>query len=228
MIEQDNEGIDFERYWNEVQECSLSDECVNYCQNCGTPNDKSMRETLYDGTGFDALTESKIQDIKIGLSFNDKGMEQVAKIKGLKHFAVVHARTSEAGIKFFEDHPSLESFTIAEMAKVSQKALALIAKMPKLTHIGFQESFITYENGFEYLKPLKGRLKSLDLTMSVVNEDDLKRFQADHPDAKITMIPPTEIVKRHSGVANNLARIATGEAAEKLKKAIAEHKADRK
>jgi hypothetical protein len=64
--------------------------------------------------------------------------------------------------------------------------------------------------------------------MSVVNEDDLKRVQADHPDTKITMIPPTEIVKRHSGVAYNLARIATGEAAEKLKKAIAEHKADKK
>jgi hypothetical protein len=183
---------------------------------------------LYDGTGFEALTESQLQDIKIGLSFNDKGMEQVSNIKGLKHFTVAHARTSEAGIKFFEGHPSLESFTVAEMGKVNQKALASIAKMPKVTHVGFQEAFITYDGGFEHLLPMKGRLKNLDLTMSVVNEDDLKRVRADHPDVKITIIPPAEIVKRHSGIANNLARIATGEAAEKLKKAIAEHKTDKK
>jgi hypothetical protein len=75
---------------------------------------------------------------------------------------------------------------------------------------------------------MKGRLKTLDLSMSVVNDADLKRVKADHPDAKIITIPPAEIVKRHSGVANSLARIATGEAAEELKKAIAEHKPEKK
>ena len=78
----------------------------------------------------------------------------------------------------------------------------------------------TYEGGFEHLLPMKGRLKTLDLSMSVVNADDLKRVQVDHPDAKIITIPPAEIVKRHSGVADRLARIATGPAAEELKKAI--------
>jgi hypothetical protein len=52
--------------------------------------------------------------------------------------------------------------------------------------------------------------------------------QADHPDAKIITISPGEIVKRHSFVASRIAKIATGEAAEKLKKAIAEHKTDKK
>ncbi len=178
---------------------------------------------LYDGTGFDALADSKLQDIKIGLGFNDKGMEQVAGIKGLRHFAIAHGRTSDAGITFFEGHPSLESFSVAEMGKVSERGLASIAKMPKVTRVGFGEAFITYESGFRHLLPMRGRLKELDLTMSVVNQDDLKRVQADHPDAKITVIPPAEIVKRHSGVANALARAATGPAAEELKRAIAEH-----
>jgi hypothetical protein len=175
---------------------------------------------LYSGAGFDALLDSKLVEIKLTLGINDAGMEQAAKIKGLKSFTVVHSQVSEAAVKLFEGHPNLESFTVAEFGNVSQAALASIAKMPKVTHVGFQEAFITYEGGFQHLLPMKGRLKTLDLSMSVVNADDLKRVQSDHPDAKIITIPPAEIVKRHSGVANRLARIATGEAAEELKKAI--------
>jgi hypothetical protein len=176
----------------------------------------------YSGVGFDALSDSKLVEVKLTLGINDSGVEQAARIKGLKSFTVVHSQVSEAAVKFFEDHPNLESFTVAEFGNVSQAALASIAKMPKVTHVGFQEAFVTYEGGFEHLLPMKGRLKTLELSMSVINADDLKRVQADHPDAKIITIPPAEIVKRHSGVANRLARIATGKAAEELKKALAE------
>jgi len=180
---------------------------------------------LYDGTGFDALAESKLQDIKIGLGFNDKGMEQVARIKGLRHFSVAHSRTTAAGIKFFEGHLNLESVSVAEMGsgRVTETALASIARMPKVTNVGFHEAFITYEGGFKHLLAMKDRLKELDLSMSMVNDADLKRVQANHPSVRIITIPPAEIVKRHSGVANGLAGIATGEAAEDLKKAIAEY-----
>lgn len=183
---------------------------------------------LYSGVGFDALSDSKLLEIKLTLGINDAGVEQAAKIKGLKSFTVVHSQVSETAVKFFEGHPSLESFTVAEFGNVSQAALASIAKMPKVTRVGFQEAFITYEGGFEHLLSMKGRLKTLDLSMSVVNADDLKRVQADHHDAKITTIPPAEIVKRHSGVAHSLARIATGEAADELKQAIAESEANKK
>jgi hypothetical protein len=44
----------------------------------------------------------------------------------------------------------------------------------------------------------------------------------------LTTITPAEIVKRHSFVASRIARIATGEAAKELKKAIAENKANKK
>lgn len=183
---------------------------------------------LYSGKGFDALADSKLIDIKLTLGLNDAGMEQAAKIKGLKSFAVVHSQVSEAGLKFFEGHPSLESFTVAEMGNVSQAALASIAKMPKVEHVGFQEVFVTYEGGFKHLLAMKGRLKTLDLTMSLINAADLELVKADHPNAKVTTIPPAEIVKRHSFVAARIARIATGEAAEELKKAIAEHEANKK
>jgi hypothetical protein len=182
---------------------------------------------LYSGVGFDALSDSKLLEIKLTLGINDAGAGQVAKIKGLKSFTVVHSQVSEAAVKFFEGHPNLESFSVAEMGNVSQAALASIAKMPKVEHIGFHESFVTYEGGFKHLAVMKGRLKALDLSMSLVNAADLELSRADHPDAKITTIPPAEIVKRHSFVARRIARIATGEAAEEMKQAIAEYQANK-
>jgi len=183
---------------------------------------------LYSGVGFDALSDSKLVEIKLTLGINDAGMEQAAKIKGLKSFGALHSQVSEAGVKFFEGHPSLESFSIAEMGNVSQAALASIAKMPKVEHVGFHEAFVTYEGGFKHLLPMKGRLKSLDLSMSLINTADLELVRADHPDAKITTITPAEIVKRHSFVAARIARTATGPAADELKKALAEFEANKK
>lgn len=182
---------------------------------------------LYSGVGFDALSDSKLLEIKLTLGINDAGMEQAAKIKGLKSVSALHSQVSEAGVKFFEGHPSLESFSVAEMSNVSQAALASIAKMPKVEHVGFHEAFVTYEGGFKHLLPMKGRLKTLDLSMSLINAADLELVRADHPDTKITTIAPAEIVKRHSYVAARIARIAMGEAAEQLKKALAEYEANK-
>jgi hypothetical protein len=183
---------------------------------------------LYSGAGFDALSDSKLVEIKLTLGINDAGVEQAARIKGLKSFTVVHSQVSEAAVKFFEGHPNLESFSVAEMGNVSQAALASIAKMPKVEHVGFHEAFVTYESGLRHLLPMKGRLKSLDLSMSLVNAADLELVRVDHPEAKITTITPAEIVKRHSFVAARIARTATGPAADELKKAIAEFETKKK
>ena len=183
---------------------------------------------LYSGKGFDALLDSKLVEIKLTLGISDAGMEQAARIKGLKSFVVVHSQVSETGVKFFEGHRTLESFAVAEMGNVSQASLESIAKMPKVEHVGFHEAFVTYESGLKHLLPMKGRLKTLDLSMSLVNAADLELAQADHPDAKITTITPAEIVKRHSFVAARIARTATGPAADELKKAIAEFETNKK
>jgi hypothetical protein len=114
------------------------------------------------------------------------------------------------------------------MGNVSQASLASIAKMPKVEHVGFHEAFVTYESGLKHLLPMKGRLKTLDLSMSLVNAADLELVRADHPDAKITTITPAEIVKRHSFVAARIARTATGPAADELKQAIAEFETNKK
>ena len=177
----------------------------------------------YDGSGFDALALSKLAEIKIGLSFNDRGMEQVAKIRGLKSFSVGHSRVSDVGVAFFEGHPNLERFSVAEMAsgRITAKSLSSIAKMPKVSQVGFHEIFIGYDGGLAQLAPMRGRLTKLDLSMSLVNADDLARFKADHPEAVITTISPAEIVKRHRFIAAKLAKQATGPIGEEMKRAVA-------
>lgn len=183
---------------------------------------RDPRVAEFDGSGFEALADSKLVEIKIGLSFDDRGMEQCAKIKSLRSFSVAHSQATEAGIAFFAGHPNLTEFSIAEMAshRVTGKALGAIAKIPHLTHVGFKECYVTYDGGFALLGPLQGQLVEIDLTMSVASKADLDRLQADHPRAKVLTIPPAEIVKRHKFIAANLAKQAPAELAAPLKDAL--------
>ena len=176
----------------------------------------------FDGSGFDALADSKLVEIKIGLSFSDRGMEQCAKIKWLQSFSVGHSQATEAGIAFFAGHPNLTEFSIAEMAsnRVTSKALGEIAKIPHLTRVGFKECYVTYDGGFVLLAPLKGQLVQINLSMSLASQADLDKLQADHPQARIITIPPAEIVKRHKFIAANLVRQAPPELAAPLKEAL--------
>ena len=183
-------------------------------------NDPRIPE--FDGSGFDALVDSKLADIKIGLSLSDKGMEQCAKIKTLRSFSVGHSRATEAGITFFAGHAGLTSFSIGEMAspRVTEKALGAIAKIPNLTHVGLMECYVTYDGGFAHLASFRGKLTEIDLTMSVATQADLDKLKADHPQAKIITTPLAEIPKRHIFVAMNLAKQAPPEIAVPLNAAI--------
>lgn len=176
----------------------------------------------FDGSGFDALADSKLGDIRIGLSFSDKGMEQCAKIKSLRSFSVAHSRATEAGIAFFKGHPQLTSFSISEMAspRVTERALGAIANIPHLTTIGLGECYVTYAGGFALLAPLQGRLTEINLTMSVASQADLAHLQSDHPQAKIITTPLSEIPKRHLFVAMSLAKQLPSELAAPLRTAI--------
>ena len=183
-------------------------------------NDPRIPE--FDGSGFDALTDSKLIDIKIGLSFNNKGMEQCAKIKSLRSFSTVHSRATEAGIAFFAGHAGLTHFTIGQAAndKVTERTLGAITKIPNLTRIGFYECYVTYAGGFALLAPFKGKLTEINLSMCMMAQEDLDKLKADHPQANIITTPVAEIPKRHIGIAMSLAKQVPPELAAPLNAAI--------
>lgn len=176
----------------------------------------------YDGSGFDVLANSKLLEIKLGAGFADKGMEQCAKIKSLRSFTVAHSQVTDAGVACFAGHPNLKAFSVAEMAnkRITGKSLESIAKMARLTHVGFKECYVTYKDGLDRLAPLKGQLEEIDLSMCVIAPADLQQLQADHPKAKIITISPAEIVKRHKFIAASLARQAPPELAAPLEEAL--------
>ena len=183
---------------------------------------KDTRAKEFDGSGFDALADSKLTEIKIGLSFSDKGMEQCAKIRSLRSFSVAHSQTSEKGIAFFAGHPGLTRFSVSEMAKptVTQSALGAIAKIPHLTRVGFNECYVTYAEGLALLAPLKGQLVEINLSMCVVAQEDLTKLKSDHPEAEIITTPYAEMPKRHIAVATLLAKQAPPALAAPLHDAI--------
>lgn len=167
----------------------------------------------YDGSGLEALANSQLLDLRLGLSFNDKGMEQAAKIKSLRSFITFHGRATEAGVKYFERHPNLEVFSIGNMGsdKVTQRVFATLATLPKLTHVGYKEGFASYVGGFEHLAPLKGRLKEIDLTNSLVLPADREKLQADHPQATIKTTAAPDLAK-NAYTTNRLLKWASPEA----------------
>jgi hypothetical protein len=183
---------------------------------------KDPRSPEFDGSGFDALADSKLADIKMGLSFSDKGMEPCAKIKSLRRFSVGHSQATEAGIAYFAGHPGLTSFSISEMAspRVTEKALGAIAKIPNLTKVGLGECYVTYAGGFSLLQPFKGKLTEINLSMCLAAQADLDKLKADHPQAKIITTPVAEIPKRHIFVAMSLAKQVPPELAAPLNAAI--------
>jgi len=185
---------------------------------------KDPRIPEFDGSGFDALVKSKLADIKIGLSFSDKGMEQCAKINTLRSFGVGHSQVSEAGIAYFAGHKGLTHFSISEMgsSRVTEKAFGAIAKIPNLTRVGLGECYVTYNNGFALLAPFKGKLTEINLTMCLASQADLDKLKADHPQAKIITTPVADMPKRHIFVAMNLAKQAPPELAAPLNAAIDE------
>jgi len=176
----------------------------------------------YHGTGFDALRDSKLADVKIGHGFNDAGLMEVAQIPTLQHLAVGHSRITEAGVEALRGHPGLVSLSIGEMGNLPAGILAIYATIPNLREAGINETFLTYTDGFDHLRPLAGQLEKIDLQMSICTPDDLAKLKADHPEAEILMLEPAEIVKLHSWVANRILEKASREAGAPLAAALIE------
>ncbi len=165
------------------------------------------RGELYNAAGFDALADSKIASIRLTSGLNDAGLKEILKLKQLVALELFHVRVTETGLAMLRDHPTLKDLRVGLMGRAPSSSLEILATIPNLEKLRFNESYVTYENGLDHLKPLAGKLKSLDLGMSLVTRADLERVRSDHPALEITPSTPAEVVKGHRGVANQLARL---------------------
>jgi hypothetical protein len=173
----------------------------------------------YDGAGIEALVNSKIQDFRITGAFADPGMKHLARIRSLQSIDIFHTRVTDEGIAHLEHHPHLQDVRFAPMGslRVTNRTLRTLATLPKIKRIGLDETFVTYDDGFEHLKPLKGQLVFVGLKLSLVLPADIEKLKADHPGIEVITSTPAEIGESQY-IRNQLLRWASLEAIEFLKK----------
>jgi hypothetical protein len=165
--------------------------------NIPPPGSKSPHEN-YDGSGFAALKDGKLEEVKIGHAFDDKGMAALAQVTALRVVMIGHSRATDRGISHFARHPGLEEFGISSQGRpdrVTDQCLPVFATMPRLKRLNLHETFLTYDGGLKHLAPLKGRLEAVSFKGSLVLPADVESLRRDHPSLGIVTSTPTEILE---------------------------------
>jgi len=151
----------------------------------------------YDGTGFAALIDSRLVAVAIGHGFNGDGLAQLAQIASLHRISVSHSRVRQEDLAVLHGRAGITELRLAEMGQLGASALAVFASLPDLTHLRFNEAYLTWDDGLEHLDPRAGQLEVIDLRMCVIDPDASTRLRTNHPDAEILTDTPETIAKRH-------------------------------
>ncbi|TVP96786.1 MAG: hypothetical protein EA381_16675 [Planctomycetaceae bacterium] len=175
----------------------------------------------YDGSGLAALENSKLEDVRLTGAFADAGMKHLARIRSLRSIDIFHTRVTDEGIAHLANHPRIEEVRFGPMGvpKITNKTLKTLATLPRIKRIGMDETFLTYDDGFEHLKPLRGRLESVGLKQSLVLPSDVEKLKADHPGLEVETSTPAEIAQNRY-LTNQLLKWASPEAGEYLKTGV--------
>ena len=171
----------------------------------------------YDGTGFTALEKSKLEEVKIGHAFDDKGMAALAKVQSVKSMSIVHSKVTDQGLRALANHPNLEVFRFGSASRPERgtdKCLPVFATLPKLRELGLHETFVTYDGGLKHLSTSK-TLAVLSLKGSLVLPADVAKLKKDLPKLTVETSTPAEILAAPNS--RGVARWATPEAKEYLK-----------
>jgi hypothetical protein len=161
------------------------------------PGSKTPQE-LYDGSGFAALVNSKLEEVKIGHAFDDKGMAALAGIRTIKAMHIGHSKVTDQGLQALEKHPSLEVFHISSQGRagrVTDKCLAVFATLPKLKELGLHETFVTYDGGLKPLAATKAPLALLSLKGSLVLPADVEKLKKVLPTLSVETSTPAELLE---------------------------------
>jgi hypothetical protein len=126
-----------------------------------------------------------------GSRIDDSALAAVTAIKTLEELRLFHAvAVSDAGIPGLATLPKLRVVQFGS-PRISDLALEHLSKITTLTHIEMDETWLTYANGFRYLKALP-HLSRIILKNVITDEVDIAALKADHPQAQIEWTKPDE------------------------------------
>lgn len=158
------------------------------------PPGSDVLQSKFDGTGFSAFRNGKLEWVLVGHALTNEGTRALASIPTLKSMHIEHARVTGEGIRFFTGHPTLERFAWGCPIRWDESAFFdTAASLPKVRELVFKDAIATYDGGLSRLRPVAGRLLKLELRNTLALPADLDRFRADHPQAEVITILPEHL-----------------------------------
>jgi len=150
----------------------------------------------FDGSGLEALADSKIESLHIGGSrFGKPGELAIAKMKNLRHLLFRHVPLSEEGLAAIGGLPGLTDFSIGTshdtQAKLKTQAiLQHVMELPSLSSLSVQEAFLKWDTGLATIAAKGGKLRRIEFGRgSVVFPEDVDRLKQALPNAAIVTEP---------------------------------------
>ncbi len=146
----------------------------------------------FDGSGLEALADSKIESLHIGGSrFGKPGELAIAKMKNLRRLTLRHLPLSEEGMTAIGKQSGLREFGIGlshDMGRNIKLAevIPLFMANPNLQRLFIQEAFLKWDNGLSTIAEKGSKLEKIEFGRgSVVFPDDIDRLKKALPNAEI-------------------------------------------
>lgn len=164
-------------------------------------DNKQTEAIEFDGSGLEALTGlEKLTVIRLaGGNFADPGAAAAAKIEALEELVVFHTQVTDAGLKHFENHPSLQVLVLGPAYAengITNDSMATLANIPKLKEVSLNEMILTWEGGLENLVPGKDHFEVINFARSAIPPQDLARLREAMPETTIEHIGYQELLNQ--------------------------------
>lgn len=138
----------------------------------------------FDGSGLEALADSKIESLHIGGSrFGKPGEHAIAKMKNLRRLTLRHLPLSEEGMTTIGKQPGLREFGIGlshDMGRNTKLAtvIPLVMANPNLQRLFIQEAFLKWDNGLSTIAEKGSNLEKIEFGRgTVVFPEDIDRLK---------------------------------------------------
>lgn len=156
------------------------------------PPESDVPHSQFDGTGFSAFKNGKLEWVLVGHALTNEGARALASISTLKSMHIEHAkRVTGDGIRHFAGHPTLERFAWGCPIRWDEAAFFdTAASLPKVKELVFKDAIATYDGGLSRIRSLAEQLEKLELRRTLALPADIDRFRADHPQAEVITILP--------------------------------------
>lgn len=150
----------------------------------------------YVGAGLAHLAAlPKLESIRLGgCRVDNQAPAALAKIKTLKKIDLFHTfAVTDDGIPALQALPDLRiiKFGPQYTPRITDATLRHLSAIPSLEEIHITETWLTYDDGFSYLKKLP-KLQLLSIPNVVADAKDVERLQKEIPSLKVVWSLPEE------------------------------------